>query len=69
MNGSSGMVPPLVAAEALTKVYPRGREAVRALEGVTFDVQRGEFGRFAHIEQVNRFAPVEHAFNKRSLQK
>lgn len=35
--------PPLVAATALTKVYLRGREQVRALDNATFEVQRGEF--------------------------
>jgi len=34
---------PLVSAVGLTKVYPRGTEAVRALDGVTFALQEGEF--------------------------
>lgn len=33
----------VVAATNLTKVYPRGREEVRALDGVSFEVRRGEF--------------------------
>lgn len=33
---------PLIQAEGLSKVYPRGREQVRALEGVSFEIQRGE---------------------------
>ena len=33
----------VVSAVALGKVYQRGREQVRALENVTFQVQRGEF--------------------------
>ncbi|MCX6379518.1 MAG: ABC transporter ATP-binding protein [Armatimonadetes bacterium] len=33
----------LVSAQGLTKVYNRGTEEVRALDGVTFDLQRGEF--------------------------
>jgi putative ABC transport system ATP-binding protein len=33
----------LICATALTKVYPRGREQVRALDGVTFRIERGEF--------------------------
>jgi ABC-type lipoprotein export system ATPase subunit len=33
----------VVSAVALTKVYPRGREEVRALDNVTFEVRRGEF--------------------------
>ena len=32
-----------VSARELTKVYQRGREQVRALDKVTFEVQRGEF--------------------------
>lgn len=34
---------PLVAAEALTKLYPRGREQVRALSAVSFEIKPGEF--------------------------
>ncbi len=33
----------VVSAVALTKVYQRGREQVRALDNVTFEVHRGEF--------------------------
>ncbi len=32
-----------VSANALTKIYPRGREEVRALDQVTFDIEHGEF--------------------------
>src|SRR6185503_14022962 len=32
-----------VSARELTKVYQRGREQIRALDKVTFEVQRGEF--------------------------
>ena len=32
-----------VSARELTKVYQRGREQIRALDQVTFEVQRGEF--------------------------
>jgi len=31
----------VVATVGLTKVYERGREEVRALDGVTFSIQRG----------------------------
>jgi len=34
---------PLVALQAVTKVYPRGAVSVRALAGVTLGVERGEF--------------------------
>ena len=43
MNQDLDTTQPLVAATALTKVYPRGREGVRALEDVSFEVRRGEF--------------------------
>ena len=43
MNQAWDTTEPLVAATALTKVYPRGREVVRALEDVSFEVRRGEF--------------------------
>src|SRR5579885_3509492 len=33
---------PLIAAAALTKVYRRGTEQVRALDGVSFALQEGE---------------------------
>jgi putative ABC transport system ATP-binding protein len=35
--------PVIVAAHALTKSYHRGREEVRALGGVSFEIARGEF--------------------------
>ena len=34
---------PIVRAKGLTKLYQRGREQVRALDGVSFTVERGEF--------------------------
>lgn len=34
---------PIVSATGLTKIYERGRERVRALDRVTFTIQRGEF--------------------------
>lgn len=34
---------PLVSAVSLTKIYSRGREKVRALDDVSFEIQRGEF--------------------------
>jgi ABC-type lipoprotein export system ATPase subunit len=40
----SAASPPLVLrATALTKVYPRGREQVRALDGVSFEIHQGQF--------------------------
>jgi putative ABC transport system ATP-binding protein len=33
----------LVVATGLAKVYPRGREPVRALDSVSFEIRRGEF--------------------------
>jgi putative ABC transport system ATP-binding protein len=33
----------VLSAVALTKIYQRGREQVRALDGVTFKIQKGEF--------------------------
>jgi putative ABC transport system ATP-binding protein len=33
----------VISASALTKSYRRGREEVRALDGVTFEIARGEF--------------------------
>src|SRR5437867_2309603 len=35
--------PPVVAAEGLTKIYHRGAETVRALDGVSFELAAGEF--------------------------
>jgi putative ABC transport system ATP-binding protein len=43
MNRVDNNEDPIVAAVGLTKVYPRGREQVRALDNVTFEVHRGEF--------------------------
>ena len=34
---------PIIAARGLTKIYPRGREQVRALDNVDFDIRSGEF--------------------------
>jgi putative ABC transport system ATP-binding protein len=34
---------PLVALNAVTKVYPRGAVSIRALAGVTLEIARGEF--------------------------
>jgi len=34
---------PLVIAEALAKTYVRGRESVRALDNLSFKIERGEF--------------------------
>jgi putative ABC transport system ATP-binding protein len=36
-------VSPLIAASGLTRLYQRGRETVRALEDVSFEIERGEF--------------------------
>ena len=38
---------PLVVAEALSKVYPRGREQVHALREVSFEILEGEFAAIA----------------------
>jgi putative ABC transport system ATP-binding protein len=35
--------PPLISAKGLSKVYQRGREAIRALDHVTLEVRQGEF--------------------------
>jgi putative ABC transport system ATP-binding protein len=35
--------PPIIRAEGLTKLYQRGTEAVRALDGVSFELPAGEF--------------------------
>jgi len=43
MSSSQERIDPLMAATKLTKIYQRGREQVRALDGVTFSIQRGEF--------------------------
>jgi len=34
---------PIISAKALTKIYPRGREQVRALDNADFEIQSGEF--------------------------
>src|SRR5689334_17259538 len=34
---------PFIAAEALTRVYQRGRDPVRALDNVSFELHTGEF--------------------------
>jgi putative ABC transport system ATP-binding protein len=39
---SSGHLP-IIHAEGLTKIYQRGTETVRALDGVSFEVAEGEF--------------------------
>ncbi len=36
-------LPCVVAASELTKVYPRGAESVRAVDGVSFELAQGEF--------------------------
>ena len=36
-------LPPVIAAEGLTKIYRRGAETVRALDGVSFELAAGEF--------------------------
>lgn len=43
MNPSSPAAPPLISARALRKTFRRGREEVRALDGVSFDISAGEF--------------------------
>ena len=43
MNASHNGNGCAVAAVALTKIYRRGREQVRALDNVTFEVRKGEF--------------------------
>lgn len=43
MTESNDLGSALIAATALTKIYRRGGEEVRALDGVTFEVRRGEF--------------------------
>src|SRR6478735_3201638 len=40
---TGGMPDPIITATALTKVYGRGATEVRALDGVDFVVERGEF--------------------------
>lgn len=34
---------PVIIAQNLSRSYPRGRETVRALDGVSFEIARGEF--------------------------
>jgi len=43
MSGSTGQNGLIVSAAGLTKVYQRGREEVRALHDVSFEIKRGEF--------------------------
>ena len=43
MKGQSGKSTPLVTATALSKIYPRGREHVRALDAVSFEIVESEF--------------------------
>jgi putative ABC transport system ATP-binding protein len=43
MNQSAGSPSLVLRANALTKVYPRGREQVRALDGVSFAMHSGQF--------------------------
>jgi putative ABC transport system ATP-binding protein len=43
MNHSPATNDAVISATALTKIYPRGREQVRALDNASFDVRRGEF--------------------------
>ena len=43
MNSSPEENTPVIAAQALTKIYQRGREEVRALDAVSFTIARGEF--------------------------
>jgi putative ABC transport system ATP-binding protein len=43
VKAQSGKSTPLVTATALSKVYPRGREQVRALDEVSFEIFPSEF--------------------------
>jgi len=43
VNGSLQTIDPVISTADLTKVYQRGREEVRALDRVTFEVNAGEF--------------------------
>jgi putative ABC transport system ATP-binding protein len=43
MNAVASTNGVVISAAGLTKIYPRGREQVRALEDVSFSVHRGEF--------------------------
>src|SRR5689334_12035077 len=43
MSSSSGQNSSIVKATSLTKIYERGREQVRALDGVSFGIELGEF--------------------------
>jgi len=40
---SGNTATPLVSADALSKIYVRGREQVRALDNLSLEIQRGEF--------------------------
>jgi putative ABC transport system ATP-binding protein len=42
-DGADGYAPPIIAVRALTKVYRAGGTPVRALRGVSLEIQRGEF--------------------------
>jgi putative ABC transport system ATP-binding protein len=43
MNRIAEPYEPVVFAGSIVKIYPRGREEVRALDGVSFQIRRGEF--------------------------
>jgi putative ABC transport system ATP-binding protein len=43
MNGPPGNDNIVLSAAALSKVYQRGRQQVRALDNISFEVRRGEF--------------------------
>jgi len=43
MNFATEQNDPAVSATSLTRIYPRGREQVQALDRVTFNIERGEF--------------------------
>jgi putative ABC transport system ATP-binding protein len=43
VNSASGKNGLLISAIDLTKIYPRGRETVQALNHVSFEIQQGEF--------------------------
>ncbi len=43
MRNAAGTEPPLIAFDRVTKIYGHGDAEVRALDGVTFEIQRGEF--------------------------
>ncbi len=43
MKGAPANSIPVISATALTRIFPRGREQVKALDHVAFDVEPGEF--------------------------